>query len=68
MGGETKDGITSVTSSEKEAQRVKNIQKFRDFYEFVVTSSDDEFNSKLKDWFIEDAALYFYLFTEIHND
>ena len=64
MGGETKDGITSVTSEEKEAQRVKNIQKFRDFYEFVVTSSDDEFNSKLKDWFIEDAALYFYLFTE----
>ena len=64
FGGETKDGMMSITSEEKTEQRAKNTQAFRDFYEFVVTATDEEFNSKLKDWFIEDSALYFYLFTE----
>lgn len=51
------DGITSQ-------QREENMQVWREFYRFVVNSTNDEFVSKLSDWFIVDSALYFYLFTE----
>lgn len=45
-------------------QRQENIDTWRDMYKFIVTSSDEEFYSRLKEWFVVDSALYFYLFTE----
>ena len=47
-----------------EEQREENINAWRDFYKFVVTSTDEEFYSKLKEYFVVDSALYYYLFTE----
>lgn len=61
--GDSKDGTATSTDEIKEEIRTNNRQIWRDFYEFVITSSDEEFVGKLKDWFIVDSALYFYLFT-----
>ena len=33
-------------------------------YKFIVTSTDEEFYANLKNYFVVDSALYFYLFTE----
>ena len=51
------DGIT-------EEQREININTWRDLYKFIVTSTDEEFYANLKNYFVVDSALYYYLFTE----
>lgn len=61
--GDSKDGEAISTDEAKEQIRTQNKQIWRDFYEFVITSSDSEFVSNLKNWFIVDSALYWYLFT-----
>ena len=61
--GDSKDGDPISTDEEKTKIRTQNKQIWRDFYEFVITSSDSEFVSNLKNWFIVDSALYWYLFT-----
>lgn len=61
--GDSKDGQAISSDEAKEKIRTKNRQIWRDFYEFVITSSDADFVAKLKNWFIVDSALYFYLFT-----
>ena len=38
-------------------------QKWKDFYEFVVTSTDEEFKVHLSDWCVLDSVMYYYLFT-----
>ena len=45
-------------------QRQANIDAWRDFYRFVVTSTDKEFVANFENYFILDSALYYYLFTE----
>ena len=45
-------------------QREVNINAWRDMYKFVVTSTDEEFYNRLKEYFVVDSALYYYLFTE----
>lgn len=45
-------------------QRAANIQTWCDLYGWIVTATDEEFVNEFSNWFIEDAALYFYLFTE----
>ena len=47
-----------------EEQREANINAWREFYKFVVTSTDEEFYANLKKYFVVDSALYYYLFTE----
>jgi hypothetical protein len=47
-----------------EEQREVNINAWRDLYKFIVTSTDEEFHANLKNYFVVDSALYFYLFTE----
>ena len=37
-------------------------QKWKDFYEFVVTSTDEEFKAQLGDWVVLDSVMYYYLF------
>ena len=37
-------------------------QKWKDFYKFVVTSTDEEFKSQLGDWVVLDSVMYYYLF------
>lgn len=51
------DGIT-------EEQREANINAWRDLYRFIATSTDEEFYANLKNYFVVDSALYYYLFTE----
>lgn len=45
-------------------QRQVNIDTWRDLYTFIVTSTDEEFYANLKNYFVVDSALYYYLFTE----
>ena len=47
-----------------EEQREVNINAWRDLYKFIVTSTDEEFYARLKEYFVVDSALYYYLFTE----
>lgn len=61
--GDSKDGEATSTDEAKEVIRTKNRQIWRDFYEFVITSTDEEFVNNLSNWFNVDSALYFYLFT-----
>lgn len=62
--GDAKDGMSTSTDAEKEEQRAKNRQVWREFYEWVITSTDDEFVDEYGDWCIENSMLYLYLFTE----
>lgn len=39
------------------------IEAWKTFYKFVVQSTDEEFKANLKDYFVVDSALFFYLFT-----
>ena len=61
--GDSKDGTAISSDEAKEKIRTDNRQIWRDFYEFVITSSDADFVAHLGDWMIESAAEYLYLFT-----
>lgn len=37
--------------------------KWREFYEFVIMSTDEEFKANLGDWCVLDSIMYYYLFT-----
>ena len=52
--------MAGITDEQQQA----NIAKWKEFYRFVATTTDEEFVAGLKNWFIVDSALYFYLFTE----
>ena len=45
-------------------QRQANIDAWREFYTFVITSTDEEFVENIENYFVLDSALYYYLFTE----
>lgn len=52
--------IDDITDS----QHAANIQAWKDFYNFVVSSSDEDFVANLGNYFVVDSALYYYLFIE----
>ena len=37
--------------------------KWKEFYEFIVTSTDEEFKARLGDYCVLDSVMYYYLFT-----
>ena len=41
-----------------------NIDIWNEFYEWLIFSSNAEFKSQFSNWFIQNAALYYFLFTE----
>ena len=47
-----------------EEQRQVNIDNWRDMYKFLATATDEVFYSRLKEYFVIDSVLYFYLYTE----
>lgn len=51
------------TDEENAEAKVYVEQKWKDFYKFVVTSTDEEFKAQLGDWCVLDSVLYYYLFT-----
>ena len=51
------------TSEENAAARAYVENKWREFYEFVVTSTDEEFKAHLGDYCVLDSVMYYYLFT-----
>lgn len=61
--GDTKDGSSITTGEQAEALREINKQVWRDFYEWVITSSDSEFINQFDNWCIKNSMLYWYLFT-----
>jgi len=63
FGGETYEFRYEMEDITDE-QRQANIDAWRELYTFIVTSSDEEFYANLKNYFVVDTALYFYLFTE----
>lgn len=61
--GDSKDGSAISSDEAKEKIRKQNKQNWRDFYEFVITSSNEDFVAHLGDWCIVNSVLYLYLFT-----
>lgn len=51
------------TDEENEQYRQAVIDKWREFYEFVVTSTDKQFKENLGDYVVLDSVMYYYLFT-----
>lgn len=47
--------------TDEETEELKTAWK--DFYKFVINSTDEDFKANLKDWFVVDSALFFYLYT-----
>ena len=42
----------------------ENINIWNTFYEWLIMSSNTDFKNQFSNWFIQDAALYYFLFTE----
>ena len=51
------------TDEENDAAKAYVEQKWKDFYGFVVTSTDEEFKAHLGDYCVLDSVMYYYLFT-----
>lgn len=51
------------TDEENEQYRQAVIDKWREFYGFVVTSTDEEFKAHLGDYVVLNSIMYYYLFT-----
>lgn len=51
------------TDEENAQYRQAVIDKWREFYGFVVTSTDEEFKSRLGEYVVLDSVMYYYLFT-----
>ena len=50
------------TDEENDAAKAYVEQKWKDFYGFIVTSTDEEFKAHLGDYCVLDSVLYYYLF------
>lgn len=51
-------------TDEQNAQYKATVEgKWKEFYEFVVTSTDEEFKANLRNYVVLDSVMYYYLFT-----
>lgn len=64
MRFEAAEDVYEDDAAAYDAQHAANIDVWRQMYTWMITSSDDDFVAQIGDWFIKDAALYAYLFTE----
>ena len=64
----TKDGNTisnnDVAKALAKRRQERNKAVFANMYKWVATTTDKNFHDTLQNWFIKDAPLYWYLFTE----
>lgn len=63
-GGKTNTWEMRYEGDKGAAQHAENIALWQQMYTWMVTASDEEFVAEIGNWFIKDAALYAYLFTE----
>lgn len=66
--GDYRDGdLINDTTGLAKAQENINHQKVLDFYEWLVTATEEEYEDEAADWFVPEAMEFFYAFTHYYT-